>query len=56
VEVNLEDFLSSHTASDEHVSLFTRLITGEGDQGAVMAELMESMMGSIALFFFHILG
>jgi hypothetical protein len=49
VEVDLEDFLTTHTATDEQISLLTQFITGAGDPTTIWANLVESMMDSIAL-------
>jgi hypothetical protein len=49
IEVYLEDFLASHTTTDEQVSLLTQFITGARDPTTIWANLVESIMDSIAL-------
>jgi hypothetical protein len=49
IEVDLEEFLATHTATDEQVALLNQYIMGVGDPATVWANLLTSMMESIAL-------
>jgi hypothetical protein len=49
IEVDLEEFLATHTATDEQVALINQYIMGVGDPAIVWANLLASMMESIAL-------
>ena len=49
IEVDLGEFLATHTATDEQNSLLHQLITGAGDPATIWENLLASMMDSIAL-------
>jgi hypothetical protein len=49
IEVDLEEFLATHTATDEQVALLNQYFMGVGDPATVWANLLDSMMESIAL-------
>ncbi len=49
IEVDLGEFLANHTATDEQVILLNQFIMGVGDPAIVWANLLSSMMESIAL-------
>ena len=49
VEVDLGEFLATHTATDEQISLLHQLITGAGDPATIWENLLASMMDSITL-------
>ncbi len=48
--VNLDEFIDGFVPNDSQIFLFARLITGEGDQAAIMAQLMGTMMEAVASF------
>jgi hypothetical protein len=47
---NLDKFIDGFVPDDSQISLFAQLITGEGDQAAIMAQLMGTMMEAVASF------
>ncbi len=49
IEVDLGEFLATHTATDEQIALLNQYIMGVGDPATVWADLLASMMESIAL-------
>jgi hypothetical protein len=49
IEVDLEEFLATHTATNEQVALLHHFITGAGDPTTIWDNLLASMMDSIAL-------
>jgi hypothetical protein len=49
IEVDLGEFLANHTATDEQVILLNQFIMGVGDPATVWANLLASIMESIAL-------
>jgi hypothetical protein len=49
IEVDLQEFLATHTATDEQVALLNQFITGAGDPSTIWANLLASMMESISL-------
>ena len=49
IEVDLGEFLATHTATDEQVALLHQFITGAGDPNTIWENLLASMMDSIAL-------
>jgi hypothetical protein len=49
VAVDLEDFLATHTATDEQVALLNQFIMGAGDPATIWANLLASMMASFSL-------
>ncbi len=49
VEVDLGEFLATHTATDEQIALLHQFITGAGDPATIWENLLASMMDSIAL-------
>ncbi len=49
IEVDLEEFLATHTATDEQIALLHQFITGAGDPNTIWENLLASMMDSIAL-------
>jgi hypothetical protein len=49
IEVDLGEFLTTHTATDEQIALLHQLITGAGDPATIWENLLASMMDSIAL-------
>jgi hypothetical protein len=49
IEIDLGEFLATHTATDEQVALLHQFITGAGDPNAIWENLLASMMDSIAL-------
>ena len=49
VEVDLGEFLATHTATDEQIALLHQLITGAGDPATIWENLLASMMDSITL-------
>jgi hypothetical protein len=48
IEVDLGEFLATHTATDEQVALLHQFITGAGDPATIWENLVASMMDSIA--------
>ena len=49
IEVDLGEFLATHTATDEQIALLHQFITGAGDPATIWENLLASMMDSIAL-------
>jgi hypothetical protein len=49
IEVDLGEFLAAHTATDEQIALLNQYVMGVGDPATAWAELLASMMESIAL-------
>ena len=49
IEVDLGEFLATHTATDEQIALLHQFITGAGDPATIWKNLLASMMDSIAL-------
>jgi hypothetical protein len=49
IEVDLGEFLATHTATDEQIALLHQFITGAGDPATIWENLLASMMNSIAL-------